>query len=795
MEAPPEEEVLEDDALGLDADQDLGYASMFAEVLGRTEPTSVPEEFPSPRLVEQEEITKPTPSSSKFNAGSIALGGLLAATTPSEDKSSSFGLTSQQYNPLGLPFSMIPKQNQFDSLIHEQTGVGPGAGPLTSQELEAQLMQASAASGHPASKAYGTQLPLQAQGQETLPGYPSGYSQSPQAGIRRQVGVFTPEMIMMMQQQQQQQQQNKMTGGEPPGAGPSTQFPGIAVQGPAPRGMYASVPDRPVMMPPPGILARPPPPGIPIPHFLAGQNMQEHTSLMPKGTMQTNEQGQALGKQAPSYLQTPMTKPTGFEGHICTGTTDNQYQRRTNHPHASLAQRLRALHLADRKEQIHGPMMRRRLRSSQCMGTDEIDSILGMQWRSLHQGNPYIEDHYYQAFLYKYYGRRNKKTFAPESVRELAPTEKVTPDEIAFVKLEGLGRVPFSNIRRPRPLMEVAPEDSRSETNGIEKEEDVKEGRPVKRLGQEPMLAARIMVEDCMALILDVQDIDRIFIATSEQKLENHDELLRRRELLVNGLAASLRLSEDSVISGSDSSDGVFLRLLTLTKGRTLVSRALQQSYPPSEASMDPKDATSDEGPNLCILWAVLRNSCAIFNIKPQKSGKYAAEKEMKTIGATSRLAESAVEVIKQLHSLNAVCNAMGALIHGDIKSIKALEGEELPLFASSSRTSGRIIWLADVITALLQRSAEFELSSNVLVGSETDQDLRSNWSDSFNDLKNHIVKYLKDLRCSMNSAKSKEEVHSLKNAVPLELVRSLMALTSKEDEKLLKEMLTDLHF
>lgn len=33
-------------------------------------------------------------------------------------------------------------------------------------------------------------------------------------------------------------------------------------------------------------------------------------------------------------------------------------------------------------------------------------------------------------------------------MRELAPTEKVAPDEVAFVKVEGLGRLPFSNIRR-----------------------------------------------------------------------------------------------------------------------------------------------------------------------------------------------------------------------------------------------------------------------------------------------------------------------------------------------------------
>ena len=35
------------------------------------------------------------------------------------------------------------------------------------------------------------------------------------------------------------------------------------------------------------------------------------------------------------------------------------------------------------------------------------------------------------------------------------------------------------------------------------------EAAPVKPLDQEPLLAARIMVEDCLNLMLDVDDIDR----------------------------------------------------------------------------------------------------------------------------------------------------------------------------------------------------------------------------------------------------------------------------------------------
>ncbi len=43
-----------------------------------------------------------------------------------------------------------------------------------------------------------------------------------------------------------------------------------------------------------------------------------------------------------------------------------------------------------------------------------------VQWRAVHTTAPYLEDYYFQAFLYKYFGRRNRRTFAPESGEETA---------------------------------------------------------------------------------------------------------------------------------------------------------------------------------------------------------------------------------------------------------------------------------------------------------------------------------------------------------------------------------------
>lgn len=80
--------------------------------------------------------------------------------------------------------------------------------------------------------------------------------------------------------------------------------------------------------------------------------------------------------------------------------------------------------------------------------------------------------------------------------------------------------------------MDVAPEDLRRDSQGAADGEgsgsgsaDAQPGSgpgaggaPARPLEQEPMLAARIMVEDCMCLILDVLDIDQIFVAAGGER-------------------------------------------------------------------------------------------------------------------------------------------------------------------------------------------------------------------------------------------------------------------------------------
>ena len=67
-----------------------------------------------------------------------------------------------------------------------------------------------------------------------------------------------------------------------------------------------------------------------------------------------------------------------------------------------------------------------------------------------------------QAYVQKHARHRSPHDFAPATLREMAPTARLGAEPLAYVKLEGLGKIPFSSIRRPKPLMDVAVADDAS---------------------------------------------------------------------------------------------------------------------------------------------------------------------------------------------------------------------------------------------------------------------------------------------------------------------------------------------
>ncbi len=204
---------------------------------------------------------------------------------------------------------------------------------------------------------------------------------------------------------------------------------------------------------------------------------------------------------------------------------------------------------------------------SKYMTAEEIENIVRIQWAATHSSDPYIDDYYHQAVQAKNIGGtpHGRRHFAPSHPRDMPSHTRAAAEPHAFLQVDALGRVPFSSIRRPRPLLEVDPAmvdgmgiGGGENGNGDISIESMSSQRP---LEQEPMLAARIAIEDGLCLLLDVDDID---------PLGNPADIGAG---IVNGRLMGL----------SPKDDLVFLRLVSLPKGRKLLTRYLQLLTPGSQ--------------------------------------------------------------------------------------------------------------------------------------------------------------------------------------------------------------------
>ncbi|KAL3510096.1 hypothetical protein ACH5RR_029497 [Cinchona calisaya] len=218
---------------------------------------------------------------------------------------------------------------------------------------------------------------------------------------------------------------------------------------------------------------------------------------------------------------------------------------------------------------------------SKYMTADEIESVLKMQHAATHCSDPYVDDYYHQAHLAKKAAELgSEQHFCPAQTRESSSRSRHNAEAQPHLHVDVLGRVSFLSVRRPQPLLELDPPASAcGEGTGEQKISD-------KPLEQEPMVAARITIEDGLCLLLDVDDIDRLLQFSQPQ--DGGAQLRRKRQVLLEGLAASLQLVDPLGKSGSSvglapKDDIVFLRLISLPKGRKLISRFIQLLFPDGE--------------------------------------------------------------------------------------------------------------------------------------------------------------------------------------------------------------------
>jgi len=320
----------------------------------------------------------------------------------------------------------------------------------------------------------------------------------------------------------------------------------------------------------------------------------------------------------------------------------------------------------------------------ELMTGEEIEQILRIQWKATHpdQEKAYSHDYYHQAFLSKNNPGRLREPFCPDELRELPSHVKEKRGEVTFVPgLEGLGKVPFSNVRTPKQLLQIptGPEEENGESGDDENE-------PRVRLANEPLLAARIMIEDAMYLLLDVDDIDRLLLKNefaaddamnpegetdaekenkgekASMKQKTKDALTQRKKFLLEGLVATLRLPESPVLS-SDESDVIFQRLVSLPKGRVMLASVLK--------ALDPASPSAAQ-----LVWAVFRNVGKIAKFAEKSAAKaskgsraaqamsFMQREGQNTITDVDRLIRAAAEVSSMLPK-DATEGALGSLIVG----------------------------------------------------------------------------------------------------------------------------------
>lgn len=383
---------------------------------------------------------------------------------------------------------------------------------------------------------------------------------------------------------------------------------------------------------------------------------------------------------------------------------------------------------------------------SKYMTSDEIESILRMQHAATHSNDPYVDDYYHQAQLAKKSsGLRGKHHFYPSHLKEVSTRGRNSTEHHSHAHVDALGKMPLPSIRRPRSLLEV---DSPSGSIDGSSEQKVSE----KPLEQEPLVAARVTIEDGLCLLLDIDDIDRLLQFGKSQDCGS--QLRRRRQILLEGLATSLQLVDPFSKSGqkvgpTHKDDIVFLRIVSLPKGRKLLSRFLQLLIPGSELTR-------------IVCMAIFRHLRFLFGGLP--SDAQAAE-------TVTNLAKTVSTCIQGM-DLHAVSACLAAVV---------CSSEQPPLRPLGSHAGDGA---SLVLVALLERAAEV---INPAVSCSSPNDVL--WRASFDEFFALLTKYCRskyETIYTQNQGSSDVLDLAIKREMPAELLRASLQHTNEDQRKYL---------
>lgn len=394
---------------------------------------------------------------------------------------------------------------------------------------------------------------------------------------------------------------------------------------------------------------------------------------------------------------------------------------------------------------------------SKYMTAEEIDGILRMQLAATHSNDPYVDDFYHQASLAKNSaGTKLRHHFCPTHLRDLPSRARANNEPHAFLQVDALGRIPFSSIRRPRPLLEVDSPNSSGPGSTDQKAFE-------KPLEQEPMLAARVAIEDGICLLLDVDDIDRFL--QFNQLPDGGTQYRHRRQALLEGLAASLQLVDPLGKNGHTvglvpKDDLVFLRLVSLPKGKKLLARYLQLLFPHGELLR-------------IVCMAIFRHLRFLFGVLPSDPG--AAE-------TTNNLAKIVSLCIREM-DLSSLSACLAAVV---------CSSEHPPLRPLDSSAGGGA---SLILKSVLERATELLTDPNA--ASNYNVTNRALWQASFDEFFGLLTKYCMNkydsimqsllMQGQTNMASiGADAARSITREMPVELLRASLPHTDERQRQLL---------
>ncbi|CAH2079107.1 unnamed protein product, partial [Thlaspi arvense] len=380
---------------------------------------------------------------------------------------------------------------------------------------------------------------------------------------------------------------------------------------------------------------------------------------------------------------------------------------------------------------------------SKYMTSEEIESILKMQHSNSHSSDPYVNDYYHQARLARKSGGSITKPpqFYPSHLKDHHSRSRNSSDQQPQVHVDALGKITLPSISRPRALLEVDSPHKGSE----------------KHLEQEPLVAARVTIEDAFGVLIDIVDIDRTLQGNRPQ--DGGSQLRRKRQILLEGLATSLQLVDPFSKTGQRTGltakdDIVFLRIALLPKGRKLLGQYIQLLVPGTEIAR-------------VVCMAVFRHLRFLFGSLPSDS--VAAE-------TVAELAK-AVTVCVQAMDLRALSACLAAVV---------CSSEQPPLrpIGSPSGDGASV-----VLVSLLERAGEVVAAVPRVNNHGNSND--GLWRASFDEFFSLLTKYCRSKYETIHGQNQDDAAAdvlelAIKREMPAELLRASLPHTNEDQRNFL---------